>query len=82
MLSEEVMKIRLVKYSLLVALTAIIYSAIAQQTEAIPKPSQAEPEAEKSSSPAPAKKAYEPAIRFTPSEKLRADDAISFPVDI
>ena len=28
------------------------------------------------------KKDAEPATRFTPSEKIRADDALSFPVDI
>lgn len=28
------------------------------------------------------KKAYEPAGKFVPTEKLRADDAVSFPVDI
>ena len=28
------------------------------------------------------KKKYEPATRFTPSEKLRADDTVPFPVDI
>ena len=27
-------------------------------------------------------KRYEPAERFTPTEKLRADDAVAFPVDI
>ena len=28
------------------------------------------------------KKKYEPATRFTPTEKLRADDTVPFPVDI
>jgi hypothetical protein len=28
------------------------------------------------------KKAYEPAGKFVPTEKLRADDAVAFPVDI
>jgi len=28
------------------------------------------------------KKAYEPAGKFIPTEKLRADDAVAFPVDI
>jgi hypothetical protein len=28
------------------------------------------------------KKAFEPAGKFIPTEKLRADDAIAFPVDI
>lgn len=33
--------------------------------------------------PAPSKKeAFEPAGTFVPTEKLRADDAIAFPVDI
>ena len=27
-------------------------------------------------------KAYEPAGKFVPTEKLRADDAVAFPVDI
>ena len=27
-------------------------------------------------------KAYEPAGKFIPTEKLRADDAVAFPVDI
>lgn len=28
------------------------------------------------------RKNYEPAARFTPTEKLRADDTVTFPVDI
>ncbi|GMR06914.1 MAG: hypothetical protein BMS9Abin25_1551 [Gammaproteobacteria bacterium] len=28
------------------------------------------------------KKKYEPATRFTPTEKLRADETVAFPVDI
>ena len=28
------------------------------------------------------KKAYEPAGKFVPTEKLRADDTVAFPVDI
>ena len=28
------------------------------------------------------KKTYEPAGKFVPTEKLRADDAVAFPVDI
>ncbi len=28
------------------------------------------------------RKKYEPAGRFTPTEKLRADDVVAFPVDI
>ena len=38
---------------------------------------------EDSSDPAPSEKeTYEPAGTFVPTEKLRADDAIAFPVDI
>lgn len=33
-------------------------------------------------SASPVQKKVEPAKRFNPSEKLRADDAVSFPVDI
>jgi hypothetical protein len=37
---------------------------------------------DRSNSEPPKKEAYEPAGTFVPTEKLRADDAIAFPVDI
>jgi len=39
-------------------------------------------QSEKDENPKPDTKKYEPATRFTPTEKLRADDTVTFPVDI
>ena len=70
------------KAALLLILTVHISAAGAQQTVAKPEASAQEAEATKQTKSETTRKDYEPASRFVPSEKLRADDAISFPVDI
>jgi hypothetical protein len=59
-----------------------ILPAAARQAEPAPAPdataSPPPPDSPQQSAPQPG----EPAIRFTPSEKIRADDAVPFPVDI
>lgn len=71
--------------TLLTVLTLVIASALAATAAEKTKPSQAESSDIKKIAPRSSQqepKVEKPAARFTPSEKLRADDAISFPVDI
>lgn len=71
--------------ALVTVLTLVITSALAVTPAEKTKPSQDEPSDIKKIAPRSSQqepRAEMPATRFTPSEKLRADDAISFPVDI
>ena len=70
------------KAALFLILAVYAFPAGAQQTNAEPEASAQEAEATKQTKAETTRKDYEPASRFVPSEKLRADDAISFPVDI
>jgi hypothetical protein len=53
-----------------------------EQVETTAEPSKKVIEPAKDANSETTRKKYEPASKFVPSEKLRADDAISFPVDI
>jgi hypothetical protein len=64
--------------ALIIVMTVVVTASVAQQTD----PAPAKPDSGKETSPGSVKQKVEPAIRFTPSEKIRADDAVSFPVDI
>ena len=64
--------------ALVIVMTVVVTTSVAQQTD----PAQVKADSAKDKSSEPAKQKVEPAIRFTPSEKIRADDAVSFPVDI
>ena len=67
--SEEIMKKSPKKKSILkISLLLILVSAVYAGVSAFAQSEE--------------KKAYEPAGKFIPTEKLRADDAVAFPVDI
>jgi len=68
--SEKMMKKVILKILFLLALASVVYAGVngSQQDTGVPETGK--------------KKAYEPAGKFIPTEKLRADDAIAFPVDI
>ena len=71
--------------TLLTVLIFLTASALAATPAEKTKPAQTEPSDIKKIAPRSSQQepgAEMPATRFTPSEKLRADDAISFPVDI
>jgi len=63
------MKKVILKILFLLALASVVYAGVngSQEDTGVPETG---------------KKAYEPAGKFIPTEKLRADDAIAFPVDI
>jgi len=67
---------------LLLVLAVTFFSAAAEQVETTAEPSKKVIEPAKDANSETTRKKYEPASKFVPSEKLRADDAISFPVDI
>ena len=81
MLSEMAMK-KILKSMLLLILAALVFNAGAENKEEKPEFPVQDSETAKGSNVESTGKDYEPAGRFVPSEKLRADDAISFPVDI
>lgn len=68
----------LVSLWLLLAMPSVI--AAAQQQDQVT--GQPESETTTRQQTPPVSKPVQPANRFTPSEKIRADDAVSFPVDI
>ncbi len=68
--SERKMKKSIFKILFLLALVSAVYAGVNGSVE------------DTSNSEPPKKEAYEPAGTFVPTEKLRADDAIAFPVDI
>ena len=64
------MKKSILRILLLLALVSAVYAGVNAAVE------------DTSDSETSEKEAYEPAGTFVPTEKLRADDAIAFPVDI
>ena len=68
--SESIMKKAIISVLFLLVLVSAVYAGLDTSVEGTndPAPSQ--------------KEAFEPAGTFVPTEKLRADDAIAFPVDI
>ena len=85
--SEEAVKQNILKSTLLIATTVCALPLLAQQAVSegnvdVEKNEAASKQDTKSTSLKPERQKPEPARRFTPSETLRADDAISFPVDI
>jgi len=64
--------------ALIIIMTVVVTTGAAQQVDSAP----AKTDSTKDAATESVKKKVEPAIRFTPSEKIRADDAVSFPVDI
>jgi high-affinity K+ transport system ATPase subunit B len=81
MLSESMEK-SVYKTFVFLVLTIMVFSAVAQPTVAKPEASTQATEVSKETKSEITQKDVEPASLFVPSEKLRADDAISFPVDI
>lgn len=67
---EWIMKKALLRILLLLVLVSAVYAGLDGSVN------------DASDSAPPKKEAYEPAGTFVPTEKLRADDAIAFPVDI
>jgi hypothetical protein len=68
--SEQMMKKATLRILFLLILVSAVYAGLDGSVEG-------------TSDSAPSEKeAYEPAGTFVPTEKLRADDAIAFPVDI
>jgi hypothetical protein len=71
---------------LLLVLAVTYFSAVAEQAVTTTEPSSKVMEPAKDTDADTdddtKRKNYEPASRFVPSEKLRADDTVSFPVDI
>ena len=84
MQSEERMKTAMFIPVLLVIVVAAASPGKAQQagTGEQVKPPVAKDAADATSATVDQKERAEPASRFNPSEKIRADDALSFPVDI
>lgn len=85
--SEETVKQIFLKSALLIAITVCALPLLAQQAVGegkvvVENNEAASKQDTKPTSQKPEMQKTEPARRFTPSEKLRADDAISFPVDI
>ena len=72
----------ILKFLLLFVFTVAVCPALAEQTATSAETSSKVTEPTKDTKTEAVRKNYEPASRFVPSEKLRADDAISFPTDI
>ena len=79
---SKMMKKNIFKSALLLMLAVIVFSAAAEQAVTPAETSTQGSQAAKDQNAETTRKNYEPASKFVPSEKLRADDAISFPVDI
>ena len=67
---------------LAIVLAIAVIPAMAEQTDTDPKSPSSAVEPVQDSSSESTKQDFKAADRFTPSEKLTADDAVSFPVDI
>ena len=85
--SEETVKQNFLKSAVLIATTVCALPLLAQQAVSegnavVERNEAASKQDTKPTSLNPETEKPEPARRFTPSETLRADDAISFPVDI
>ncbi len=76
------MRIREYRFLLILLLAVFAASAMADPSATDTKSAAkiAKPVEEKAAKEV--KKSYEPATRFTPTEKLRADETVTFPVDI
>ena len=72
----------MLKFLLLFVLTVAYCTVMAEQTATSAETSSKVTEPTKDTKTETVRKKYEAASRFVPSEKLRADDAISFPTDI
>ncbi len=72
----------ILQYALFILLTVVGSSALAEASDTDTKPPAVAAEPAKEKAAEEVKKRYEPATRFTPTEKLRADDTVAFPVDI
>ena len=71
-----------IRFVLILVLLNVSVQAIAAPAQKEQLPETGEAEKGEKKPPVSEKKRYEPSGRFTPSEKLRADDAVAFPVDI
>lgn len=85
--NEDKVKNWFFKSVLLIALAAFAIAGFAEKSVTNDKSTVEQKEAAQNrttepSSVKPEQQRAEPAGRFNPSEKLRADDAVSFPVDI
>lgn len=60
----------------------LVYSQVTQPVDSDPGPTTVDRSPEENLDPSRNKKESTPATRFVPTEKVRADDAVSFPVDI
>lgn len=67
------MKKSILKILLLLAFVSIVYAGVNEPAGEAEEPA---------SEQAGENKRFEPADKFVPTEKLRADDAVAFPVDI
>ncbi len=76
------MKIRIFQPALLLLLGIVAIYTLADTSDKDTKLPAETAEPAKQKAPEELKKKYEPASRFTPTEKLRADDTVAFPVDI
>ena len=73
MQSEKAMNRLVLKSLLLLVVVSVTYAGISGSAEEAKAPASVTKQE---------KKTYEPAGKFVPTEKLRADDAVAFPVDI
>jgi len=76
------MKIKIFKPVLFLLSLTVTISALAEASDTDTKPPAVAAEPAKEKAAEEVNKRYEPATRFTPTEKLRADDTVAFPVDI
>lgn len=74
--------IRIYNSILSIVLAIALFPAMAEQTDTDPKASSSGAGPVQDLSSESTKQDFKATDRFTPSEKLRADDAVSFPVDI
>lgn len=72
---------RQVKRKALLLFAAVVAVSGAVAKEEVPESGATAPDAE-APQPKPGKKPVEPATTFTPTEKIKADSSVSFPVDI
>ena len=79
---SDIMRKNILKSALLIIFVVIVVSAAAEQVVTPADTSTQDSQPSKDLNAETTRKNYEPASKFVPSEKLRADDAISFPVDI